>query len=166
MDEDDQTDEAHRRAQLARIVQAVGADPGQVVPVGDHGDDPLSQAIAALAIWRNRNPTIVPPLEREAAPMRPIPLRELDAELTTIGYGDVIVDALCFRCPVPGHDHQQLVPYSDEVAHKITLRNGGEVLLWHRSGGTTVDDLSLAPSFQVPSCGIHGHVVEGTWRPC
>lgn len=97
-----------------------------------------------------------------------IPLHNLAAELTTTDYGGgTVLSGVLFDCPAPGcaRGHVQLIPYSDAPHHPITV-HGTARNVWQRTGGSSVDDLTLAPSIAVPSCGLHGYVRHGQWCPC
>ena len=96
-------------------------------------------------------------------------LRELAAELTTMNYGNgVVLDILLFECPNPrcARGHSQGMAFSDAPLHRVA-RSDGTIIVWQRTAGSTIDDITLSPSFLVYSCdGLHGHVVNGQWVPC
>lgn len=104
------------------------------------------------------------------------PLRELDAYLTTMDWGGGIsTPILLFECPNPrcAREHSQGMPYSDAPAHRLPHPLGtgnqpdGSILLWQRTSGQTIDDITLSPSFVVQSCdGLHGFIRNGRWEPC
>jgi hypothetical protein len=95
-------------------------------------------------------------------------LRELEGELTTITYGEgVTFPAVMFVCPVCSDGHSHMIPYTDEPFHEVPDPRGGrQIKLWQRTSGTTIDDLTLSPSYLVPSCNLHGYVRDGRWVPC
>lgn len=96
------------------------------------------------------------------------PLRDLEAEITSTQIGGQRFAALLFLCPACG-GHSQLIPYSDEDSAYRSWPEAGEdrsTPIWKRTAGSTVDDLTLSPSYAVPSCDLHGHVVAGHWVPC
>lgn len=102
-------------------------------------------------------------------------LRELEGEITRIDYGDgLVLDAVYFICPVCNNGHGHLVPYSDASFHELQNPKprlyedgGGRVKVWQRTGGSTVDDITLTPSYFVSSCNnFHGYVRNGRWEGC
>lgn len=97
------------------------------------------------------------------------PLSAFEASITRTNYGaGVVLDTLLLeRCPAcpPERRHAQVIPFSDAPCHKVRAGDR-EVLVWQRVSGSTVDDLTLAPSFLVPSCSLHGFVRAGRWEPC
>lgn len=105
-----------------------------------------------------------------------IPLRDLDAYLSIMDWGEgVKTSVLMFECPNPRcvRGHSQGMPYSDAPFHEIPDPRpqpaGGSrnIKLWQRVSGTTIDDITMAPSFVVPSCdGLHGFARNGRWEPC
>lgn len=114
------------------------------------------------------------------------PLRDLDGKVTTIDYGQGLkLPCVTFVCPIcDGQDgracHYNVIPYSDQPFHEVPRPGGGVVKLWQRISGSTLDDLTLAPSYHltgryideqgvehtVPTCGLHGFVQNGQWVPC
>jgi len=92
----------------------------------------------------------------------------LSAEITSMDYGGgVRQPGLLFDCPNPrcAVGHSQWIPFSDSGGNLVV--NGETIAVWRRVDGSTVDDLTLAPSILVRSCdGLHGHVVDGRWVPC
>jgi hypothetical protein len=99
-----------------------------------------------------------------------VPLRELGAYLSTMDWGEGVKTAvLMFECPNPRckQSHSQGMPYSDEPFHVLPRPGGGEIKLWQRTAGSTIEDITMAPSFVVPSCdNLHGFVRAGRWEPC
>lgn len=115
-----------------------------------------------------------------------IPLRELEGELTTTNYGSGIrLPCVVFICPLcDGKEgrpcHFNIIPYADQPFHEIPRPGNTPVKVWQRISGSTLDDLTLAPSYHlsgryqdkdgvwhtVPTCGLHGHVQNGRWVPC
>lgn len=97
------------------------------------------------------------------------PLRELDADLTRMNYGGGnVLTMLVFECPSPrcARNHSQGIPYSDAPFHEVPGPDR-PIKVWQRVSGSTIDDITLSPSFVVMSCdGLHGHVVSGQWVPC
>lgn len=99
-------------------------------------------------------------------------LRDLNAELTTTDYGGgVRVQMLMFECPNPrcACDHWQGIPHSDEPFHEIDDPSDPtrKIKLWQRVSGSTIDDITMTPSFVVQSCdGLHGWIRNGEWVPC
>lgn len=103
----------------------------------------------------------------------PIPLRELEGEICVTDWGDGLkIQTVHFDCPSPScnKSHIQAIYYSDAPSHRIPrpARFGeGTINLWQRVSGTTINDITLAPSVLVASCdGLHGYIVNGEWRPC
>lgn len=111
------------------------------------------------------------------------PLRELEGEITTVhwpgrGWWDpgvrlLAVMFVCPVCPGPHAGHAHVIPYADEPFHELPdprCRPGGisrAIKVWQRVSGSTVDDITLAPSYLVPSCGgFHGYVRAGRWEDC
>lgn len=75
-----------------------------------------------------------------------IPLVELDAEIHSVKWehGER-TDGLWFDCPMCNREHKHLIPFRmNEAAGRKT--HGGR-LVWAHTGGSTVADLTLAPSF-------------------
>lgn len=91
-------------------------------------------------------------------------LRELDGELTTINYGEgIVLSAVIFVCPTCANRHSHLIPFSDEPFHEVQ----GKIKVWQRVKGSTIDDITLTPSYLVVSCGcFHGYVRDGQWVEC
>jgi hypothetical protein len=97
-----------------------------------------------------------------------IPLRDLEAEITSTQIGGVSYSALLIVCPTC-RTHSQLIPYSDAPATHLAWPEAGPDRMtptWQRTAGSAVDDLTLTPSFLVPSCPLHGWVRSGAWHPC
>ena len=92
-------------------------------------------------------------------------LRDLEGELRTLEAPDgTVVPALWFW--VAGEVF--VVPFED-ASRTIRDSTGKALLLvWRRVSGSTLDDLTLAPSYRV-DCGngrlLHGEVVAGAWEP-
>ena len=93
------------------------------------------------------------------------PLRELGGEIRSVDLGDgVSRSAVWFTCPVctgvvAGHYH--IVPFGPEA----TRVNGS--LVWKHESGTTIDDITLSPSYLVYTCNnLHGFVQNGHWVGC
>lgn len=103
--------------------------------------------------------------------MKPGPLREMGATLTRTDYGDgVVLDTLlvehCAYCASQRRDHAHVIPFR-AGPHGMVPALGREVLVWQLVSGSTVDDITLSPSYLVASCGgLHGHVRDGRWVPC
>lgn len=103
--------------------------------------------------------------------MRDGSLADQDATITRTDYGDgVVVPVLlvehCEPCVRAGRpDHAHVIPFHDAASTR--LRAGDrDVPVWQRTAGSSVADLTLSPSYLVPSCGLHGHVVGGRWVSC
>lgn len=83
--------------------------------------------------------------------VRRIPLAELNAELTTVRWeAGEQTDALRFDCPLcvdrEHGSHSHLVPFRrGNPSTSQTTARGRNV--WGHTGGATVDDLTLAPSY-------------------
>lgn len=100
-----------------------------------------------------------------------VPLRELEGYITTIDYGEgLVLPAVMFTCPVctgavAGHSHA--VPYGPTAGRVRVPKDGREVLVWKHESGTTIDDITLSPSYLVYSCNnFHGFVRNGRWQDC
>lgn len=82
----------------------------------------------------------------------------LNAELRPLRVGDELVDAVWMDCPRCGGHGGVVIPFAD---HRRTI---GGTLVWQRVAGSTVDDLTLAPSYHLQGhCGLHGFVRGGEW---
>lgn len=83
--------------------------------------------------------------------MKHIPLAELNAELTTVTWeGGEQTDALRFDCPLcvdrEFGTHSHLIPFRrGNPSTSQTTARGRNV--WGHTGGSTVEDLTLAPSY-------------------
>jgi hypothetical protein len=88
--------------------------------------------------------------------MASVALSTLDAELhrsTTPG-----VQHLWFHCPKCGQ-HRCMIPFSDAGS------SDPESPVWRRVSGSTVEDLTLEPSYLVVGlCGLHGFVRAGRFE--
>jgi len=85
-------------------------------------------------------------------------LSELNAKIIHIQIGNDSVYALLFDCPVKcGYQH--MIPYWD----KPSLEFDEEIKVWHRTSGSTIEDLSLTPSYVSPikQPHIHTFVING-----
>lgn len=85
-----------------------------------------------------------------------VPLRELEGEIRTVRVGDFRYRLALFRF----EGRQYGVPFSDAPFHEHP--KAGK--LWKRVSGSTVDDLTLSPSYWVkepPEYRIHVHVTKG-----
>lgn len=92
-------------------------------------------------------------------------LRDLEGELRTIEAPDgTTVRALWFWIA----EEPYVVPYEDAERTIRDATGKALLLIWRRVSGSTLDDLTLAPSYRV-DCGngrvLHGHVVAGAWEP-
>jgi len=90
-------------------------------------------------------------------------LRDLNAKLWRVRLekDGELFDALVFDCPLPDCEVQHLVPYSDAGV------DVGKQRVWKRVRGSTLDDLTLSPSYLVRQpCGLHGFVRNGCWEGC
>lgn len=95
----------------------------------------------------------------------PVPLRQLDGELSTIDYGDGVArPCVMFTCPVCKDGHAHVMPYGPEQ-ERVRVGNH-DVIVWKHTGGSTIDDITLSPSYLVRSCNLHGYVRGGQWVPC
>lgn len=94
------------------------------------------------------------------------PLRELDGELTNINYGDgVVIPCVMFTCPSCSDGHSHVIPYGPEsIRFEVGKRS---VLVWKHESGSTIDDITLSPSYLVQgACNVHGFVQNGHWVSC
>lgn len=67
-------------------------------------------------------------------------------------------DAILMLCPLPDCTHSIVIPFSE------TGEDDMHGPVWKRVSGATVEDLTLAPSYHLPtSCGLHGWVRDGAW---
>lgn len=86
---------------------------------------------------------------------RTIPLAEAGGELTTTQWGhDIRLHCVMFTCPVC-KDHKHLVPY--EPGGKATSKVGGR-LVWANPSGSTLEDITLAPSYLSKTGRCRTHV--------
>jgi hypothetical protein len=86
-------------------------------------------------------------------------LRDLAGVVKPVGGAGPGVHALRFRCPACPSGHTCVVPFHDGAP----VADGAVGKLWHRVGGSTVDDLTLEPSYQLPC--LHVTVVRGELVP-
>ncbi len=102
--------------------------------------------------------------------MKAGPLADMGATITTTNYGNGLVLSTllvehCEPCAAAGRDHAHVIPFGP-TATRLEV-DGRQVLVWQLVAGSTVEDLTLSPSYSVPSCsGLHGHVRAGRWVPC
>jgi hypothetical protein len=91
----------------------------------------------------------------------PTPLREMEAELGSVKDADGgSWPVLWFQCP-RCNAHRCMVPYSPTGTEKPR----GIHLVWKHVSGTTIEDITLSPSFLVVQpCGLHGWVRNGHWH--
>ena len=85
-------------------------------------------------------------------------LTDLNAEIIQVCIGNDSVQAILFDCPAScGFKH--MIPFWDNPA-KL---NGDDICIWHRTGGLTIDDLSVTPSYvspkETPTRKPHIHIV-------
>lgn len=77
---------------------------------------------------------------------RRIPLVDLDAEISGVKWEhNERTDALWFDCPMCDRSHKHLIPFRMGEASGRKTQSGR--LVWAHTGGSTVSDLTLAPSF-------------------
>lgn len=92
-----------------------------------------------------------------------IPLKDLDAEIRNIRYqgSEERVLTLWFKCPKPGCKHLCQVPFGESL---FDLPDGRPA--WKRVSGSTIEDLTLHPSYHLPNepCGLHGWIRDGAWH--
>ena len=92
-----------------------------------------------------------------------VPLRELKAKLTTAKWGQAddapSSPALLCLCPLCG-EHSILIAYTHgQPQHSVRPGIGN---VWGHVGGSTVDDLTLAPSYlALGRCRLHVFVRDG-----
>ncbi len=89
-----------------------------------------------------------------------IKLVDLQAEIRTIKYGEERIETLFMLCPKPGCDHEICIPFHPTL---ISLK---DLCVWTQKSGSTIDDLTLLPSYILTgssSCGLHGYVRGGEW---
>jgi hypothetical protein len=90
-------------------------------------------------------------------------LRDLNATIDTYKISDgQSYQSIFMDCPLPDCGHSILIPFSDEGKNTST----GEAV-WTRTSGSTIDDITLSPSYRLMSnCCLHGWVRNGTWVSC
>jgi hypothetical protein len=99
-------------------------------------------------------------------------LRDIEGALTTIDYGGGLVLPcvmwVCPECSARGdaHSHSHLMPYGPALTR--IPHGDGTILVWKHESGSTIDDITLSPSYLVrgQSCNVHGFVQSGRWVPC
>jgi len=87
-------------------------------------------------------------------------LKDLEAEILTIEYNGIMIETLFMQCPKEGCDHDICIPFHP------TLMVHKEMYVWRQKSGSTIKDLTLAPSYILTgpnNCGLHGYVREGEW---
>lgn len=88
------------------------------------------------------------------------PLAEFDAE-----FGNYkLKDGSRYRCIIMScpacDDHSVLIPFSDSGGRT----SEGEAI-WKHVSGTTLEDITLSPSYHLLSgCRLHGWVRNGCWH--
>jgi len=81
-------------------------------------------------------------------------LLDLHAEIIHVLIGNDSVLAILFDCPIKcGFKH--MIPFWDNPA-KL---NGDDICIWHRTNGSTVNDLSIIPSYVSPKEKPHIHII-------
>lgn len=95
--------------------------------------------------------------------MKHIPLADLGAEIRSTKVGNESIPSLWIDCPVCDDSHE----YGNHK-HVIHFKTGqphgrGGVMWWANPSGSTVDDLTLAPSYLATSyrCRVHLFVRNG-----
>lgn len=99
------------------------------------------------------------------------PLSAMPSSITTVDYGNGLkFDALlvehCAPCALAGKDHSHMIPFSIHGPSVVDNGERGTIRVWRHVSGTTIDDITLAPSYLVQGCGVHGFVRQGRWEPC
>lgn len=85
-------------------------------------------------------------------------LSEFEAEVINRMGGKAIL----MLCPNADCNHSIVIPFADQRGKDP---EGGPV--WKRDSGSTVDNMTLSPSYHLPtSCGLHGWVRNGEWVDC
>lgn len=87
------------------------------------------------------------------------PLIDHGGEVTSINFGDDRYRCLLFRCPVC-RDHHHVIPFEPGAADHRTDRH---THVWANPAGSTVEDLTLRPSYLSTSsrCRVHVYVRGG-----
>jgi hypothetical protein len=95
----------------------------------------------------------------------PTPLRDMEAELRSLADADGNSwPVLWFRCPKCKDTD---MPHMNMIPHSLTgtEKPRGLGLVWQHVSGTTIDDITLNPSYRVVRpCGLHGWVCNGHWH--
>jgi len=93
---------------------------------------------------------------------RVIALTEFDARFGTFTDGGLKVQSILMKCPRPECGHWITIPFSDTGGNTP----GGRPI-WKKTGGSTLENITLAPSYYLPTakggCGLHGFVRNGCW---
>jgi hypothetical protein len=100
--------------------------------------------------------------------MNRIALKDLEGEIGKIRLSEGgELDCLWFLCPTCSqtdpHPHSCMMAFSDTGGQRTSAGP-----TWKKVSGSTVEDLTLSPSFllKAPLCGLHGWVREGYWVFC
>lgn len=97
--------------------------------------------------------------------MPALKLSALEGKIVSMVYAapDKSIEAVMFRCPCHGHDHYHIIPFSDIEPHEIKVDEDKKILVWKRTGGNFIHNISLEPVFEHPGCGLSGTVINGSW---
>lgn len=72
-------------------------------------------------------------------------LKDLNAEIIHVNIDNESILAILFDCPVNcGYKH--MIPFWD----KFPKESDGKIKIWHRISGSTIEDLSISPSYVSP----------------